>query len=1294
MRYVCSKLRGSLCRGSGFKFTLLLTLIVLSLSLIAGAAYAATYYIAATGGSDSNTGTSISQPWATWSHAQSKMNSGDTLYFMNGTWSNSSSNVIDITKSDINLEALNQWQAIIDCGGAGTSAPNGFEVESGVSNVTIKNFQIQNCQFGADTGGGASYITFFGNKVHDSYTGLASERNSSATWNGSSCTGCTDHITMDSNIIYNFGLSGNNQYHGVYAKGTNSLVQNNLIYGNLSGSTSGGYPIQFRANDLDSIWPFGTGIIANNTINAANSNGTTCITPDNLGNTPPEGTLYVYNNICFNASAFWAAEASSTYNFDYNILDTGSTICANGSCPTLHNQLVTNPNFTNATGNIYTLAPNSPAINAGTSTYLPSYDITGSARTNPGIGAYAYAGTSATQYAITASAGSGGGISPSGSVQVSQGGNQSFTITPNAGYHIANVTVDGASLGAVATYTFSSVSANHTIAATFTANTTYTITATAGAGGSISPSGSTIMNQGVSQSYTITPNSGYKIASVTVDGAAVGAVATYTFSNVSANHTIAATFSANTYTITASAGTNGSISPSGTTTVNGGGSQTYTITPATGYLIASVTVDGTSAGTVSSYTFSNVTANHTIAATFVIDPYTITATAGTGGSISPSGSVSVNYGASQSFTITPAANYKIASVTVDGASVGAVATYTFSNVTTNHTIAATFTANSTYTITATAGAGGSISPSGATTVNSGGSQTYTISPSSGYSISSVLVDGTSAGAVSSYTFSSVKANHTISAVFAVNTSSNVAFAANAGGGQYTSQSGVVYKADTDYSGGTSASTSSAITGTSDPALYQTERYGNFSYNIPLADGNYNVTLKFAEIYWNAAGERVFNVTMQGTQVISNLDIYSKVGKNAAYDVTIPVSVTNGTLNINFSTVVDNAKVSAILVTSASAGSTYSITATAGTGGSISPSGATTVNSGGSQTYTITPSSGYSISGVQVDGASVGAVGSYTFSNVTANHTIAATFTATVTPQTSVFAANAGGGQYTSQTSGIVFKADADFSGGTTASTTAAITGTSDPTVYQTERYGNFSYNIPLADGNYNVTLKFAEIYWNAAGARVFNVSMQGTQVISNLDIYSKVGKDAAYDVTIPVSVTNGQLTINFSSVVDYAKVSAIVVTGSQSSTSTSFATDSGGGQYTSQTSGIVYQADADFSGGTTASTTAAITGTSDPTVYQTERYGNFSYNIPLADGNYNVTLKFAEIYWNAAGARVFNVSMQGTQVISNLDIYSKVGKNAAYDVTIPVSVTNGTLNINFSTVVDNAKVSAILVTPN
>lgn len=108
-------------------------------------------------------------------------------------------------------------------------------------------------------------------------------------------------------------------------------------------------------------------------------------------------------------------------------------------------------------------------------------------------------------------------------------------------------------------------------------------------------------------------------------------------------------------------------------------------------------------------------------------------------------------------------------------------------------------------------------------------------------------------------------------------------------------------------------------------------------------------------------------------------------------------------------------------------------------------------------------------------------------------------------------------------------------------TTSAISNTTDDRVYQSERYGSFSYNIPVANGNYQVTLKFAENYWTAAGKRVFSVKVNGQTAISNLDLYAKAGKNVAYDVVIPVSVTNGTLAINFVSQTNYAKVNGIVV---------------------------------------------------------------------------------------------------------------------------------------------------------
>ena len=97
------------------------------------------------------------------------------------------------------------------------------------------------------------------------------------------------------------------------------------------------------------------------------------------------------------------------------------------------------------------------------------------------------------------------------------------------------------------------------------------------------------------------------------------------------------TITENTHTIAASAGANGSISPSGSVTVSHGSNRTFTISASANYHVEDVLVNGVSVGSVSTYTFTNVTQNHTIQASFAINTHTIAATAGANGSISPSG---------------------------------------------------------------------------------------------------------------------------------------------------------------------------------------------------------------------------------------------------------------------------------------------------------------------------------------------------------------------------------------------------------------------------------------------------------------------------------------------------------------------------------------------------------------------------------------------------------------------------------------------------------------------------------
>ena len=172
------------------------------------------------------------------------------------------------------------------------------------------------------------------------------------------------------------------------------------------------------------------------------------------------------------------------------------------------------------------------------------YDGTTKPKTTSGSGGGFFITNITATYKITASCNEGGTISPSGEVNVKEGESQSFTITPNTGYKIKSVTVDSSNQGTISTYTFSNVTAAHTITAEFE-KLTYNISASCGTGGTISPSGTTSVAYGSSKTYTIQPKDGYEIADVTVDGKSVGAVTSYTFSNIAQAHTIKATFRAN-----------------------------------------------------------------------------------------------------------------------------------------------------------------------------------------------------------------------------------------------------------------------------------------------------------------------------------------------------------------------------------------------------------------------------------------------------------------------------------------------------------------------------------------------------------------------------------------------------------------------------------------------------------------------------------------------------------------------------------------------------------------------------
>ncbi len=195
---------------------------------------------------------------------------------------------------------------------------------------------------------------------------------------------------------------------------------------------------------------------------------------------------------------------------------------------------------------------------------------------------------------------------------------------------------------------------------------------------------------------TTSPASGYVFSSWTTSGAVTvtSATAATTTATITGPGTLTANFNAVSlpaeFSITVSGGSReGLITPSGALNIAYGGSQTFTITPNSGYHIADVQVDGVSVGAVTSYTFSNITSSHTITATFAVNTYTITVVSSHG---SPTSSTQVNYGGSFTAQVTSPVSidethqWVCTGYSVDGGSSVNATSYTFSSVTSDHTI--------------------------------------------------------------------------------------------------------------------------------------------------------------------------------------------------------------------------------------------------------------------------------------------------------------------------------------------------------------------------------------------------------------------------------------------------------------------------------------------------------------------------------------------------------------------------------------------------------------------------------
>jgi len=295
--------------------------------------------------------------------------------------------------------------------------------------------------------------------------------------------------------------------------------------------------------------------------------------------------------------------------------------------------------------------------------------------------------------------------------------------------------------------------------------------------------------------------------------------------------------------------------------------------------------------------------------------------------------------------------------------------------------------------------------------------------------------------------------------------------------------------------------------------------------------------------------------------------------------------------------------------------------------------------------------------------------------------------------------------------GNVWRGDRYFTGGWASDQPRQfIARTSDPTLYRASRQGEFSYDIPLRAGVYEFRLYFVETNFGPAtyagggeSSRVFSIDMNGKPLLPEFDPFREAGGNNVAHVCVFKDVTpapDGYLHLRFRRFKDEPFVNALEVVPGIPGKLHPIRIVAQDNSYTDRT-GRVWSPDCYFSGGRLITHKGPVAGTPDPDLYAGERFGNFSYAIPVASGKHTVTLRFAETYFGAenagfggVGSRVFDVYCNGVALLRNFDIFKEVGgANRAVDKTFRGLEPNaaGLLVLSFVPIKNYACVNAIEV---
>jgi len=465
-----------------------------------------------------------------------------------------------------------------------------------------------------------------------------------------------------------------------------------------------------------------------------------------------------------------------------------------------------------------------------------------------------------------------------------------------------------------------------------------------------------------------------------------------------------------------------------------------------------------------------------------------------------------------------------------------------------------------------------------------------------------------------------------------------------------------FVADTDFNQGnefsdTSTAINTARVGELIPqAVWQTCRWNSaFTYTIPgLTPGTtYTVALDWAELSFTSAGQRLFNVAINGTTVLSAFDVYANAGYKTALQKQFAVAAnSSGQIVIAFTQGgADNPFISGIEIWNPA---------------------------GGTPTPTPTPTN--------------------TPTPVPTN-TPTPTPTGTPNPATLITAIDAGGGAVGN------FVADTDYNQGNTYSDASSsinpgsVSNPAPQQVYQTCRWNSaFTYTIPgLTPGTtYTVDLDWAELTWTAVGQRKFNVAINGNQVLTAFDVYANAGYKTALQKQFSIAAnSSGQIVIAFTQGgADNPFISGIEIwnpagTPTPPPTQTLVtAINAGGASVGNFVADTGYDQGNEYSDTSTSIITSTVSNPAPQAVWQSCRWNSaFTYTLTgLTPGaTYTLDLDWAELTWTASGEREFNVAINGNQVLTNFDVYAIAGYKTALQKQFTVTAdSNGHVTIAFT----------------